>query len=370
MSKKLCLIYNTAPRYREAIFRAIDNEYDCDWYFGKTKSDIKEMDTSLLKNVTYYKTYGNPQKWYWKRNYLRLLFRRDYKNYLILPETRSISDWVFFILAYTFFRKKHFYLWTHGWYGKESGYEAKMKLWLYRNASGTFVYGDRAKMLLIEQGIPQEKLFVIHNSLDYDIQKAIRENIKTSSIYNDHFQNSSPTIIFIGRLTKVKKLDMIVDALARLRNKGEKYNMVFVVDGSESDNLKVKVKSLDLNDQVWFYGASYDEKTNAELIYNADLCVSPGNVGLTAMHALIFGCPVITHNYFEWQMPEYEAIHAGNTGDFFKMDDIDDLIATISKWFAVKSDKREEVRKACFKEIDTNWNPYYQMDIIKKNIKF
>ena len=50
--------------------------------------------------------------------------------------------------------------------------------------------------------------------------------------------------------------------------------------------------------------------------------------------------------------------------------DIDDLIATISKWFAVKSDKREEVRKACFKEIDTNWNPYYQMDIIKKNIKF
>ena len=62
MSKKLCLIYNTAPRYREAIFRAIDNEYDCDWYFGKTKSDIKEMDTSLLKNVTYYKTYGNPQK--------------------------------------------------------------------------------------------------------------------------------------------------------------------------------------------------------------------------------------------------------------------------------------------------------------------
>ena len=52
--QKLCVIYNTAPRYREAVFRAIDKEYDCDWYFGETKSDIKEMDTSLLKNVTYY----------------------------------------------------------------------------------------------------------------------------------------------------------------------------------------------------------------------------------------------------------------------------------------------------------------------------
>ena len=137
--QKLCVIYNTAPRYREAVFRAIDKEYDCDWYFGETKSDIKEMDTSLLKNVTYYKTYGNPQKWYWKRNYLFLLFKSDYKNYLILPETRSMSDWLFFALAYTFFPKKRFYLWTHGWYGKEGGLDAKMKLWRYRHAAGTVV---------------------------------------------------------------------------------------------------------------------------------------------------------------------------------------------------------------------------------------
>lgn len=58
--------------------------------------------------------------------------------------------------------------------------------------------------------------------------------------------------------------------------------------------------------------------TNAEFIYNADLCVSPGNVGLTAMHSLVFGCPVITHNCFEWQMPEFEAIQPGITGDFLR----------------------------------------------------
>ena len=29
--KKLCLIYNTASRYREAVFRAIDAEYNYDW---------------------------------------------------------------------------------------------------------------------------------------------------------------------------------------------------------------------------------------------------------------------------------------------------------------------------------------------------
>ena len=110
---KLCLIFNSAPRYREAIFKAIDQDYDCDWYFGPTKSDIKEMDISLLKNVKYYKTYGNPQKWYFKRHYLRLLFKKKYQSYFMIAETRSISDWLFFLFASLFFPKKRRSLFGH-----------------------------------------------------------------------------------------------------------------------------------------------------------------------------------------------------------------------------------------------------------------
>ena len=162
---------------------------------------------------------------------------------------------------------------------------------------------------------------------------------------------------------------MIVDALAALRDKGEKYNLVFVGNGEEAEALKTKVKALDMDRQVWFYGACYDEGKNAELVYNADLCVSPGNVGLTAIHCLTFGCPIITHNFFEWQMPEYEAISTGVTGDFFKKDDVADLANKISGWFAEKHNQRENIRQACFKEIDTNWNPYYQIEVIKKHLK-
>lgn len=369
MSKKLCLIYNTAPLYREAIFCAIDKEYDCDWYFGHVKNDIKEMDTSQLKNVKYYRTYGNPEKFYWKTGVLSLLFKKKYQNFFMLAESRSITDWIFFWLAFNFFPKKRIYLWTHGWYGKERSYEARLKLWLFRHASGTFVYGDRARKLLIEQGVPEERLFVIHNSLDYDTHKSLREKMNLTNIFKDHFENDYPTMIFIGRLTKVKKLNLIIEALARLREKKENYNFVFVGEGSEMENLKEIVNNLNLQRSVWFYGSCYDEKTNAELIYNADLCVSPGNVGLTAMHALSFGCPIITHNAFEYQMPEFEAIKRGVTGDFFKKDDVGDLSTTISKWFLTKHNMRDAVREACFNEIDTNWNPYYQMNMIKKNLK-
>lgn len=368
MKNKLTLIYNTAPRYREAIFRAIDEEYDCEWYFGETKTDIKEMDLSLLKSAHYYKYSGNPIKFYWKRGILSLLFKKENKVFFTLAESRSLTDYLFFGLSRLL--KKKVYVWTHGWYGKESKMEAALKKWQFRHVDGVFVYSNYARDLMIKEGLPAEKIFTIHNSLHYDQQKALRESITPSNIYKEHFGNGNPTIIFIGRLTKVKKLDMVIDALASLKAKGENYNLVFVGDGVERNSLEVKVSEMGLQQNVWFYGACYDEKQNAELIYNADLCVSPGNVGLTAIHALVFGCPVITHNCFKWQMPEFEAIQAGVTGDFFEMDNVDALTDCINKWFTSKASVRNEVRKACFNEIDTQWNPYFQMDVIKKNLKF
>ena len=97
---KLCIVYNTAPRYREAIFRAIDAEWNCDWYFGHTTTDIKEMDTSLLNKVYYYKTYWWGQKFYWQHGILGLLFRHDYRLFFMLLESRCLTAYLFFFLAH------------------------------------------------------------------------------------------------------------------------------------------------------------------------------------------------------------------------------------------------------------------------------
>ena len=368
--KKLCMIYNIAPRYREAIFQAIDAEYDCDWYFGDIKTDIKQMDLSLLKSVSFYHVIGNPARFCWKTKLLRLLFDKQYHTYFMLFNTHSVADWLFVLLANIFLRKKKIYIWGHGWYGHESRLEATMKLWLFRHVTGIFLYGHYARNLLIERGIPAEKLFVIHNSLHYDQQLELRKNLHYTKIYKDHFGNINPILLFIGRLTKVKQLDMLIEAVAGLRKKGEVYNLVFVGDGSERRTLEQLVYERHLEDYVWFYGESYDEKINAELIYNADLCVAPGNVGLTAMHTMVFGTPVISHDSFKWQMPEFEAIQKNETGDFFEYMNIESLMNTISRWFANKNGKRDDVRLACYKEIDTQWNPYYQMEQIQTHLKF
>ena len=71
-----------------------------------------------------------------------------------------------------------------------------------------------------------------------------------------------------------------------------------------------------------FVGEVYSESELCPLIAAADLCVSPGAVGLTVMHALVYGTPVITHDDLDNQKPEFEAIQPGVTGALFRRGDV------------------------------------------------
>ncbi len=369
MKKKLCVIFSVASHYRESIYREIDKVYDCDWYFSDEDAGVKSMDLSLLKNtkVNHCKKIGS------RLNAIEgiqgLLSDKKYDTYLMLFGTVCISIWWFLLKAKLLYPKKKIYLWGHGWYGKETRIENFIKGLIFKAATGVFVYGEYSKEVASKLGYDTRKIHVIHNSLHYDDQMQLRKVLERSNIYETHFNNTNPTMIFIGRLTPVKKLDQIIEALSILKSRGEQYNLVFVGAGSEMEKLEKLVEEKEVSKNVWFYGACYDEKTNAELIYNADLCVSPGNVGLTGVHSMMFGTPVITHNNFPWQMPEFETIIPGETGDFFAQDDVKDLACTISKWFKANSDNRAEIRKKCFNVIDKDWNPYAQIQVVKSVIK-
>ena len=143
--------------------------------------------------------------------------------------------------------------------------------------------------------------------------------------------------------------------------------MTYVGDGPKKDELEVLVQESGLKDNVWFYGPCYEEKQIAQIIYNADLCVSPGDVGLTAMHAMTFGTPVVSHNNFCHQMPEFEAIENGKTGFFFKENDVESLAECIRAWLT-SGLNREQVRQNCYDVIDQKYNPHFQVEMIRKVI--
>lgn len=367
---KLCLIYNSAAHYRTEIFTLISETFDCDFVFGKSLDDIKQMDTNKLQGQVFKvdnRIIG--RFFYWQPRVLELL-KEDYDTYLFLGDTRCLSTWTFSFIARMFYRKKRFFFWSHGWYGKETKIEKILKKIFFRLPNGgIFLYGNYAKKLMISEGFNPNKLYVIHNSLAYQRQLALRNSQIASDIYLNYFKNDNPVIIVIGRLTKRKRIDMLFSSMSILKSSGFMLNLVLVGKGEEQERLKEIVDHNDLSNNVWFYGACYNEEENAKLIFNADLCVMPGDIGLTAIHCMMFGTPCITHDDFQHQGPEFEAIHEGETGTFYKAGNVDDLSKSIEKWFLEKSNKREVVRQACYHEIDTQWTPEFQIDVLKKHLE-
>ena len=322
--KKLCLIFNAAPHYRKEIFDLIDKTYNAYFVIGSGIKDIKSLDMSNFRNKVVYTTDVKFKgRGIWQKKILSYVFK-DFETYLIGDDIYKVNHWIFLILCKI--KHKKVYSWTHGWYGKETKIKTIIKKVYFRLFTGVFLYGNRARQLMIKEGFNPKKLWVVHNSLNYSLQISIREENLRSNIYISHFNNCNPNLIFIGRLTKVKKLEMLLDAINLLKNSGCNCNLTFIGNGTERDFLEEKVHNLELSNNVWFYGACYDEYKNAELIYNADLCVAPGNVGLTAMHTMVFGTPILTHNDFKWQMPEFEAIVLNETGAFFEKDNVNDFV--------------------------------------------
>ncbi|MCL7763382.1 glycosyltransferase [Polaribacter sp. Z014] len=358
----VCLIYNYAQHYRGGIFKALDKDLKIESYFGDKMGDIKKLDYNELNYFKKELTNINLMPpFYWQKGVLNLLFK-PYNSYIFLGEYYCLSTWLFLLLAK--FSEKKIVLWTHGWYGNESFLKKIIKKTFFKLSDSILLYGDYAKSLMVNEGFDEKKLHVIYNSLDYYSQIEIRNKLKVTNVFSNHFQNNYPVLLFIGRLTEVKKLDYVIKAQKDLIETGFPVNLVFIGTGVAEENLKNFVVESKTESMTWFYGSCYDEAQIGNLIYNADICVSPGNVGLTAMHSMVYGTPVISHDNFPLQMPEFEAIVKGETGDFFKYDDISSLTDKIRNWLKTNTD-RNSIRNKCFNRIDNYFNPNFQLKIIK-----
>lgn len=361
---KVCCIFNAAAHYCKSIYSLMDQAFDCKFVFGDESPSVKRFDVSILRDVSQlnYRSIGSIVV---MPGMLKYAFKK-YDYYIITPATNSLSMWLF-LLALKLFPKKKVFTWTHGMYGYESKRQLFFKRLQYDLCDGEFVYGDHAIKLMTEKGYSSEKLFPIHNSLDYDEQLKLRSNDLSSNIYKEHFGNDNPVLVVIGRLNKRKKLPMLLEAISILNKHNVSVNVVMIGDGEDREVLNKLADELGVSGRLWLYGACYDERKNAELLYNSDICVMPGDIGLTAIHSLMFGVPVITHNAFEHHGPEFEAVVSGETGLFFEYDNITSLAGCIEQWLN-SGKSRESVREACYKSIDQSWNPYYQIDILKSVI--
>tara|TARA_B110000503_G_scaffold78742_1_gene121084 strand:- start:1345 stop:2481 length:1137 start_codon:yes stop_codon:yes gene_type:complete len=372
--KKILFFTNIFPHYRFAIWKKLinSNKFILDIYFSPSNplgiptpdlnnlfDDQERTKFHFLKNYWFYK-----KILFWQSEVLRLTAFSKFDYIMLLGEMYIISSWIACLIAKI--RGKKIYMWSHGLYGNESYIKKHIRLNFLKLADVIFLYENRAKKLLVKNGFDERTLDVVYNSLDFDTHQKHyhnlkkEDNTKVKKLFKD---GSLPIILFIGRVTDKKKIDLLIKAIEKLNQTDISYNLLVVGDG---DNLEFyKASNQKCIDSGWlnFYGKSYDTEETGQLIYNSDLCVSPGNIGLTAINSLSYGTPVASHSNYSNQMPEVEAIIDGENGFLFEENDHFDLAYKINIWFSEKHKlNRDEIRKIVIEK----YNPDNQLAIFTK----
>jgi len=310
----------------------------------------------LIKN---YKVFGHI---IWQSNTLLKSIIAEYDAIFLLGDMKILTNWIIPLIARL--RNKKIVYWTHGIYGNEGIIKKTMRLIFLNLATDILLYENRAKKMLIKHGFNSLKLHVVFNSLDYNTQKTIFNNLINNSINS---RSAKKRIVFIGRLTKVKKIEMLVNAVINLNSDNKNIDLIVIGEGSRKPYLEKIVNASEYKKNIKFLGSLYNEEKIANIIFNSDLCVSPGNVGLSCIHSLTYGTPVCTHDNLNNQMPEAEAIKSGENGFFFKENDMNDLQKRILSWF--KNNHKKNSRQFIRKIIDEKYNPKYQMKVINNMIR-
>jgi len=367
---KVYYFTNIFPHYRKPIWKAMleSKDFNLTIFYSKNNPlGIKELkDTETEHWIKKNRIIKNKGFWlfnkilFWQTSILSRCTFDSYNSIILLGEMNIISNWIAAIIAKI--RSKKVIFWSHGLYGNEGFIKILFRITFYKLADYHLTYEKRGRELLIEKGFNAEKIKIIYNSLDFNGQTEIynRLNKVRSNPFNFFVDNNLPVLIFSGRLTKLKKIDLLIDAFLKLNLKESICNLLIIGDGSEKNNL-IKIAELGIkNGSIFFYGSCYDENKLGSFFYNSICTISPGNIGLTGIHSFSYGTPVITHDNYKNQMPEVESIVEGVNGFFFKENDIESLIKAIIKVLNSKTDYMTNCRKV----IEKYYNPEYQIKVL------
>lgn len=123
---------------------------------------------------------------------------------------------------------------------------------------------------LVEKGIPKSKLMSFPNGVD--IESFINKEGK--DIRERYHLGNSKVIIYLGVMGKMRKLDVIIRALAKVIGGRENVKLLMVGDGTGREDLENLAADLEIKDDVIFTGQVHQSEV-PNFIAAADIGVSP-----------------------------------------------------------------------------------------------
>ena len=334
---KLVLLQTVATDYRKKLFDTIKMNLDENFilYAGKNyfEESVKTDNTiSYLENIHNFYFLNRRflfQFGMWKESL-------NAENLIMEMNPRIISNWILLLIRKVLGKKT--ILWGHAWprNGKDSKSD-KVRHWM-RQLGDVIVTYTKTQSLELQKKMPYKKIMFAPNSLYYRDEMFV------------HNENHITNVIYVGRLTRLKKPKLLIEAYAKIIDLLPKEaNLIMVGDGEEAEGLNILVKKLKLESRIKLLGHIGDYN-QLELLYRRSLfSVSPGYVGLSITQSFGFGVPMLISQN-ENHSPEIEAVIEKENSIFFKTDDIDSLSREILDFYSKKEtwiSKRDSICEYC-----------------------
>ena len=182
--------------------------------------------------------------------------------------------------------------------------QAKQELkWIYDMFFGNKLLKDASKMIAINQmeakqyrsmGVSEEKIAIIPNGIDLSEYTDLPP--KGSFKLKFNIEEDEKIILYLGRIHRIKGLDILVKAFANIVKKLDDVKLVVVgPDDGYLRELQDLIKALRIEDSVLISGPLYG-RDKLRAYVDADVYVLPSRYeiwGMTIAEAVACGTPVI-----------------------------------------------------------------------------
>jgi len=157
-------------------------------------------------------------------------------------------------------------------------------------AAAVMAVTEAERRQLIALGVPAGRIRVVPNALDLDEYDPPPER----GTWRARLGGEGPLVVFLGRLSPRKRLDVVIDAVAALRDP----HVRLVIAGNDmgaGEAARAQAAALGIEDRVTFTGLVTGSSRLA-LLADADVVVYPSAdevFGLVPLEALLCGTPVV-----------------------------------------------------------------------------
>ena len=218
--------------------------------------------------------------------------------------------------------------------------------WFYSQMDLIYVNSEHYRRCWIDRGIPAEKIKILPRGLDTSLFHPARR----TGDFRERFgaRNGEPVLLYVGRISKEKDLDIIAAAYRKVRKRHPSTRLAFVGDGPYLKELRDS-----LPDAIFTGYLSGGDLAKA--FASADIFVFPSTTdtfGNVVLEAMASGLPAIVSD----TGGPRELVKNGVTGYVTRSHDVDDF-CTATERLVGDAGLRETMRKNARAAVqDRDWS--------------